>query len=46
MADTKTVRLRNTTTGVIVEVREDKAELLGLGWDAEKSSTRKTSTTK
>lgn len=47
MADAKTARLRNTTTGVVVEVREDKVELLGYGWESEsKTAASRTSSKK
>lgn len=41
-------RLRNATTGVIVEVRDDKVERLGAGWEpvAEERSTTTRKTTR
>ena len=33
MAEAKSVRLRHTTTGAVVEVREDKVAVLGSEWE-------------
>lgn len=41
MADAKDVRLRNITTGVVVEVREDKVELLGRAWESADSPAKR-----
>lgn len=35
-----TVRLRNTVTGVVVQVREGKAGLLGYGWESADAPTK------
>ena len=46
MADVKTVRLRNKTTGVVVEVREDKVDALALDWEAADKAPRQSRASK
>lgn len=46
MADRKTVRLRNVTTGVVVETSEENATRLTGYEPAESKTTRKASSSK
>lgn len=50
MAEVKSVRLRSTTTGAVVQVREDKVALLGSEWEpveqAEKPAPRRRTASK